>query len=70
MTNLELVKEVSTINERLDENIEVLQRLSQKQVKDDQIVVSMKDEVDRLRVEMDAVKQAINNVMDHLKNMV
>jgi SMC interacting uncharacterized protein involved in chromosome segregation len=69
MTNLELEKKVKELETKLDESVGVLSRMGQKLNRYDEIISSLKDENDRLKPVVDALKLANNTSMKILADL-
>ena len=70
MTNLELEREVKKLQKQSDEVIQVIQRMGQKNVSYDQIVTQLKEQVERLGVDISSLKKQLQQLQISTKSEV
>jgi len=66
MTNVELAQKIAIFEQKLVEIFEVVQKVAQKSTKHGEVIGDLKKQFDEVKVTVDALKTANNNIMNHI----
>lgn len=70
MTNLELEREVKKMQKQSDEMIHVIQRMGQKNVSYDQIFTQLKEQIEKLSIDISFLKRQLQQAQISTKSEV
>jgi uncharacterized coiled-coil protein SlyX len=70
MTNIELEKKIKDLENQLDETKQVIAKLSGRMFRHDEVVGFLRDELDRQKTLVEALKVANNNAMKSLSELL